>query len=78
MWVLKLSRQPYYRWRKQQVTASELIQAYRANAVFDAHGDDTYGHRLLADEAADAGEVMCRRTAWRICHRDPYRRRRRS
>ncbi|WP_276309577.1 hypothetical protein [Kocuria tytonicola] len=23
--VLKLSRQPYYRWRKQQVTKSELI-----------------------------------------------------
>ncbi|MCT1384553.1 IS3 family transposase [Brachybacterium sp. p3-SID1565] len=66
--VLKLSRQPYYRWRKQQVTAAELVEAYRANALFDAHrDDDTFGYRLLADEAADAGEVMCRRTAWRIC-----------
>lgn len=34
--VLKLSRQPYYRWRKQQVTKSELVEAYRANALFDA------------------------------------------
>ena len=31
--VLKLSRQPYYRWRKQQVTPSELVEAYRANAA---------------------------------------------
>lgn len=66
--VLKLSRQPYYRWRKQQVTEAELVEAYRANALFDAHrDDDAFGYRLLADEAAVAGEVMCRRTAWRIC-----------
>ena len=66
--VLKLSRQPYYRWRKQQVTNAELIEAYRANALLDAHVDDPeYGYRLLVDEAADAGEKMCERTAWKIC-----------
>ena len=66
--VLKLSCQPYYRWRKQQVTQAELIQAYRANALLDAHREDPeYGYRLLIDEAADAGEVMCERTAWKIC-----------
>ena len=27
--VLKLSRQPYYRWRHQQVTTAELTEAYR-------------------------------------------------
>ncbi|GLU87745.1 hypothetical protein Kosp01_24910 [Kocuria sp. NBRC 114282] len=27
--VLKLSRQPYYRWRHQQVTQAELTEAYR-------------------------------------------------
>lgn len=60
--VLKLSHQPYYRWRYQQVTSSELTEAYRANALRDAHVDDPeYGYRLLA------GEVMCERTAWRIC-----------
>src|SRR5699024_7921570 len=60
--ALKLSRQPYYRWRKQQVTNAELIEACRANALLDAHVDDPeYGYRLLA------GEVMCERTAWRIC-----------
>src|SRR5699024_682676 len=66
--VLKLSRQPYYRWRKQQVTNAELIEAYRANALLDAHVDDPeYGYRLLVYEAADAGEKMCERTAWKIC-----------
>lgn len=25
------------------------------------------GYRFLVDEAADAGEAMCERTAWRIC-----------
>ena len=66
--VLKLSRQPYYRWRNQQVTQAELIEAYRANALVDAHRDDPeYGYRFLVDEAAEAGEVMCERTAWKIC-----------
>ncbi len=65
--VLKLSRQPYYRWLADPITPSEVVQAYRANALFDAHQDDPeFGHRLLADEARDAGESMADRTAWRI------------
>lgn len=66
--VLKLARQPYYRWLANPVSAAELNEAYRANALFDAHGDDPeFGFRFLADGAADAGQVMARRTAWRIC-----------
>ncbi len=66
--VLKLARQPYYRWLKQPVTQAEWAQAHRANALFDAHRDDPeFGHRLLADEARDAGQSMADRTAWRIC-----------
>ncbi|MGP5055248.1 IS3 family transposase [Brachybacterium paraconglomeratum] len=66
--VLKLSRQPYYRWRNQQITNAELIEAYRANALLDAHLDDPeYGYRFLVGEAAETGEEMCERTAWRIC-----------
>ncbi|MGK0722505.1 IS3 family transposase [Leucobacter sp. W1478] len=65
--VLKLSRQPYYRWLTNPITDSEVVEAYRANALFDAHRDDPeFGHRLLADEARDAGEAMSDRTAWRI------------
>jgi transposase InsO family protein len=66
--VLKIARQPYYRWLAQPVTPAELEQAYRANALFDAHRDDPeFGYRFLVDEARDAGEPMAVRTAWRIC-----------
>jgi len=66
--VLKLARQPYYRWLDQPVTDAVLEEAYRANALFDAHRDDPeFGYRFLADEARGAGAVMADRTAWRIC-----------
>jgi transposase InsO family protein len=66
--VLGIARQPYYRWVANPVTPSELEQAYRADALFDAHRDDPeFGYRFLADEARDAGVVMAERTAWRIC-----------
>ncbi len=65
--VLKLSRQPYYRWLADPVTPNEVVEAYRANALFDARKDGPeFGHRLLADEARDVGEPMADRTAWRI------------
>ncbi len=66
--VLGLARQPYYRWLERPVTDTELSEAYRANALFDAHRDDPeFGHRFLLDEARAAGEPMAERTAWRIC-----------
>ncbi|MGX1249555.1 putative transposase [Streptomyces ambofaciens] len=66
--VLGLARQPYYRWLASPVTVSELAEAYRADALFDAHRDDPeFGHRFLLDEARVAGEPMAERTAWRIC-----------
>ena len=66
--VLKLCRPAYYRWLTKPVTERELHEAYRANALFDAHRDDPeFGYRLLVDEAAEVGEAMAARTAWRIC-----------
>ena len=66
--VLKIARQPYYRWLAQPVTDAEWVQAHRANALFDAHREDLeFGYRFLADEARDAGQPMADRTAWRIC-----------
>jgi hypothetical protein len=38
--VLKIARQPYYRWLANPITDTELDDAYLANAVFDAHRDD--------------------------------------
>lgn len=66
--VLKLARQPYYRWLDKPVTETVLEEAYRAKALFDAHCDDPeFGYRFLADEARGAGARMADRTAWRIC-----------
>ncbi|MGW5456220.1 IS3 family transposase [Nocardia sp. NPDC003979] len=66
--VLQLARQPYYRWLADPVTTGDVAEAYRANALFDAHRDDPeFGYRFLADEAREAGESMSARTAWRIC-----------
>ncbi len=66
--VLKLARQPYYRWRAAPVADAERVEAYRANALFDAHTDDPeFGYRYPAEEARIAGEPMAERTAWRIC-----------
>ena len=66
--VLKLARQPYYRWLAAPVTPAELERAHRANALFDAHRDDPeFGYRFLVEEARDAGQAMSERTAWAIC-----------
>ncbi|WP_433858062.1 IS3 family transposase [Streptomyces kronopolitis] len=66
--VLKLARQPYYRWLDKPVTVTVLEESYRANALFDAHRDDPeFGYRFLADEARGVGARMAGRTAWRIC-----------
>jgi transposase InsO family protein len=66
--VLKISRQPYYRWLANPGTDAELTAAYRADALFDAHRDDPeFGYRFLVDEAREAGESMAERTAWKIC-----------
>jgi hypothetical protein len=57
--VLKIARQPFYRWLQSPVTDAELEQAYRANALFDAHQvDPEFGYRFLADETGEAGEPM--------------------
>lgn len=65
--VLKIARQPYYRWLAEPVTAPQILQAHRMNALVDAHRDDPeFGYRFLADEAAIAGWPMARRTAWSL------------
>jgi transposase InsO family protein len=66
--VLKIARQPYYRWLAEPVTDAIWDEAHLTNAVFDAHRDDPeFGYRFLADEARLAGHAVCDRTVWRIC-----------
>ena len=38
--VLKLARQPYYRWLVQPVSDRERAEAHLAHALFQAHRDD--------------------------------------
>ena len=66
--VLMIARQPYYRWLVDPITDAELVEAYLANAIFDAHRDDPeFGYRFLFDEVRAAGFEVCERTVWRIC-----------
>lgn len=45
-------RQPYYRWLSAPITDAEIVEAYRANALFDAHRyDPECGYRYLVEEA---------------------------
>ena len=71
--VLKLARQPHYRWLTVPATAAEIPEAHRANAPFDAHKDDPdFGYRYLLEEAREAGQPMAERTAWRICSQNQW------
>jgi transposase InsO family protein len=66
--VLKIARQPYYRWLRQPVSDGRHAEAHLSNAIFDAHRDDPeFGYRFLADEVRQAGHSVCDRTVWRIC-----------
>jgi len=47
---------------------ADVVEAYRANALFDADADDPeFGHRYLADETEIASEPVAVLTAWRLC-----------
>jgi len=71
--VLKIARQPYYRWLRQPVSDRLLDEAWLANTVFDAHRyDPEFGYRFLADEARHAGHEVCDRTVWRICSQNQW------
>ncbi len=66
--VLKLARQPYYRWRKSPIADAEILRANRMNALVDAHREDPeFGYRFLHHQARRAGVRMSRRTAWVLC-----------
>ncbi len=44
--VLKLARQPYYRWRGDPIRDADVLRAHRINALHNAHHDDpTFGYR---------------------------------
>ena len=75
--VIGFSRQAYYQWLAEPVSAREWSDAYGANADFDAHADDPeFGYRFLADELRGRGLDVsdhqtlkaCRLVRVRCCH----------
>lgn len=71
--VLKIARQPYYRWLAQPVTDAEVQEALLTNAIFDAHRDDPeFGYRFLTDEVREVGFSVCERTVWKICSQNSW------
>ena len=66
--VLKIAREPYYRWKTSPVAEATWLAAHRTNALVDAHREDPqFGYRFLAGEARRSGWKMSRRTAWKLC-----------
>ena len=62
--VLKLARQPYYRWLARPVTPRELEQVYRANALLDSHLDGPeFAYLFLVNQARDAGQFIAVKSA---------------
>lgn len=69
MRVLKLARQPYYRWLREPVGPAERQRQERVRVLRELHGDDPeFGYRYLHDAAASQGVHMSSRTAWKLCH----------
>lgn len=54
--VLGLSKQAFFKWRKNPVPQRDWDDAHLTNAAIDAHRDDpAFGYRFIADELRDAG-----------------------
>ena len=66
--VLGFSRQAFYAWRANPVTAADYERAHLINAALDAHRDDPeFGYRLIADELEGAGHRVSENTVHSLC-----------
>ncbi len=66
--VLKIAKQPFYRWLKAPVSSRDWDDAQLTNAAIDAHEEaPTFGYRLIADELTDLGFEASERRVWRLC-----------
>lgn len=65
--VLGFSKQAFYAWRKQPVSRRDWEKAHLTNAAIDAHRDDPFGYRFIADDLRAAGLTVSERRVWRLC-----------
>ena len=77
--VLKIAKQPFYRWLKAPVSTRDWDDAQLTNAAIDAHEEaPTFGYRLIADELTDLGFEVSERRVWRLCSQQGMSTRRRG
>lgn len=67
--VLGFSKQAYYQWLKQPVSAREIEEEHLISVLRELHADDPEGgYRVLADDLHDLGYVqISERRVWRLC-----------
>lgn len=67
--VLGFSKQAYYQWRKQPISAREVEQQHLIGVLRELHAQDPeFGYRFLADELHDRGYQVSERRVWRLCN----------
>jgi putative transposase len=66
--VLGFSKQAYYQWLKQPVSAREREQRHLISVLRRLHdNDEEGGYRVLADDIRDLGYEVSERRVWRLC-----------
>ncbi len=66
--VLGFSKQAYYQWQKQPLSAREREEQHLIGVLRRLHEDDEEGgYRVLADDIRDLGYEVSERRVWRLC-----------
>lgn len=68
--VLGFSKQAYYKWVKNPVSAREVEESGLTQKLLELHADDPeFGYRFLADEMQSLGFRVSERRVWRLCNK---------
>lgn len=66
--MLGFTKQGFYKWCANPVSARDWDEAHVINAAYDVHMDDPeFGHRFIADELRASGHEASERRVWRLC-----------
>ena len=66
--VLGFSKQGYYKWVKQPVSAREAEERELIAVLHQLHDDDPEGgYRVLAHDITELGYTLSERRVWRLC-----------
>lgn len=66
--ILGFSKQAYYKWLRQPVSAREAEERELIAVLRELHADDPEGgYRVLADDITELGYTVSERRVWRLC-----------